>query len=729
MALPLAAGCGILLLIGVGPRMDRLAWWGWALGAGSLVTAATLWTALAFELPLEPGWMRLVLVAIAVAGAAIGLAIRRPAPANRHSEAPKADRTATAVAIVLALAVVTDTVAETMAKPALVFDESTNWTSKAKQLFVARGFNAKLGDEIALSSRLLYLRAWHPDYPNLVPMLHLWSYVNAGRIVHYEGRVPVLAFRYAIVLVLAGALLRRRGGWWTALLLVPGGYFVSASDFGADVVVALGFLVTVDGVMTCFETRDPRWWRVTALGATLLLGSKHDGAIIATAVAAACAVHCVLDPAARPRWKREAAWIVAPALAVASTVWFKHRFGLSTDVFAVQPDGIGVLERAWTHLGQRLWLVAAESWKGVAAIGLDARLPNAAFLVLIVVAAPAALSLRLRIATIAIVLSWAGLVLVSIGTPYGFAWFLKCSLIRVTDQWCPVICLWIGTLAGLLREQAGPGGRPSLGLVAWRLRLTCVAAVLTAAGPIAKLFVEGPLRNAREAARMLSMPEEERIADHLGGTAEIYDVVRAESEPSRAVVLLIPTDERQALDAYAQLTSLMFPKVLVPHFLGIGDPGGSKYVAHDLLLRYSNSLDDVLAIAGPEPDVLLEPDAIIPRGLELRPVAVRRHFVLARGRIRADVLDADRRERHLREAEARLAAERAESRRAETRRIAAERAATRRAEAERLKALRAETRRQATRPATTRPTAATRPTPTRPGATTRPAATRPGARR
>jgi hypothetical protein len=137
----------------------------------------------------------------------------------------------------------------------------------------------------------------------------------------------------------------------------------------------------------------------------------------------------------------------------------------------------------------------------------------------------------------------------------------------------------------------------------------------------------------------------------------------------------------------------LFPKFVVPYFMDVGDI--SEFL-DGYRLEYANTLEGILELTGPDVDVLVEPGTEMPLGLDFEPTHPRRHFILGRGRIRPDVIEAARQAEE----------ERAESRRAETRRIAEERAATRkaaaesrRAEAQRLAAERAATRRTASQPA------------------------------
>jgi hypothetical protein len=599
--------------------------------------------------------------------------------------------------LVLALLAATDGVLAKMATPATSLDEATNWTSKAKEFYFAGGLNDELGRQVALGQRLLHARAWHPSYPNLIPLLHLWSYVNAGGVLHFDGRVPIMLFRYGLVLALAGAVLRRHRGALAGLALIPSTFYVWYVDAGADVVVACAFLVVTDCLLRFFATKDFKWWRLAMLAATCLVGAKHEGLLYAAALMPGAILHLALARSRRPRLRSGFLWLAAPASALSTTIWFNERFDVATTVTSTRSDGLSFLDRIGANFDWRLSRVATVTWDALTGIEECSRVIDLVFLALVIASPLFAFRGNVRFVTATLLLAWFGLVVVEIGTPYHFELFLSNSLTRVMSHWDPVIGLWIAALLGTTlarRSTDAEASKPPDSPVGARVRrfrvaLAIVGLAAATAGPVLAMVRSRGLLEVPRRAALLARPEDARLRAHLGAAYDVYEAVHRHSPETRAVVLVVPPGMHSAtLSSYIELSSLFFPRLVVPLFLN--DEVLSWFLTN-YHLAYANSLRGVVELTGPDVHVILDCGTEIPRGLDFEPVMVREPLVLGRGRIRLDS---------------------AESENAATRRAPSSRefaAMARRIAAEEARAAAAATRRAQTRPA-----AASKPTTRKP---------------
>jgi hypothetical protein len=169
--------------------------------------------------------------------------------------------------------------------------------------------------------------------------------------------------------------------------------------------------------------------------------------------------------------------------------------------------------------------------------------------------------------------------------------------------------------------------------------LLAAAVALASAGPLADLW------NSRLPSRLRELgavgtSEGARLERFLGPTWTFYRSVVERSPPEVPVVLVLPLSPA-ALLVWDQFSSLLFPKAVVPFV-----PEG-RFIPPDFFgkyeIKYDNTVDGVLALTGPDFDVVLVPGEKPPDGIAIAEVLHETQwFVLARG---ADVRGATTRPR------------------------------------------------------------------------------------
>ena len=71
------------------------------------------------------------------------------------------------------------------AEPVRFSDEAVNWAAKAKVLYTAPNFDLKTGLDFFVE---------HPDYPLFNPLAQVLAFAGAGRVLHFENRLPIQFF-------------------------------------------------------------------------------------------------------------------------------------------------------------------------------------------------------------------------------------------------------------------------------------------------------------------------------------------------------------------------------------------------------------------------------------------------------------------------------------------------------------------------------------------------------
>ncbi|MBK6938594.1 MAG: glycosyltransferase family 39 protein [Planctomycetes bacterium] len=441
---PLAFGCVIARW--AAPRGDRLFVLAFAQLAGTLALALLEFAWLAARLDVA-AFRFVPLPVAAIAWFATRRAIARSgdeAPLDPSSHGPGASRAARvtlAIAVTLACVFVAHFALAGSETLVMIGDEANIWAGKAKAIWVENGFNAGLGERLRSDFTLQ-----HQDYPLLNPLLQVFTFANAGGIVHVGNRIPIFACVVALVLLVASSVRRAAGSWAAAIavLLVAGchGIVEECENAAADGLVALGLLAVLE--CAARARSDVRWWRGVGIALAFLAWSKNEGTMLAV-----CAVVALgLDAATRGplRGALRVAATAIPAAALVLLQWgFNFAAGVRNDLIG-NPDAPPFLERvvaqAWDHAPK---VARAAYERGV----LDPLQTNWIVLAFVVLALflPRIAWRHARTATIALALGMLGFVVVYLGTSRDIDWHLRWSIDRILFQLTPACALAAATIA------------------------------------------------------------------------------------------------------------------------------------------------------------------------------------------------------------------------------------------------------------------------------------------
>lgn len=440
LAVPVLLGIAVLRTIGIRAADDRIAYLGLAHLAGAFALGALYFAWLAAG--SSPRSFAAVPVAVAAAWLAAAFAPwRRARPAV---PAPPVDRlAASAVAALLLVVVVRIAAADDVAVTG--GDEGNIWAAKAKAIWVAEGFNDRLGALLDARGPVV-----HPDYPVWNPLVQLWSFALAGGITHVANRVAIQAFAVSLLLIVAGSLIRSGRG--LGLLLTAA--FISSAIVASMTRYAMADLMQTAAVAACaaawrrrVETGEARFGRLFALSLGAVAWAKNEGLMLALVIAAAAMVETALRTERRPlaAIARTAPLAVAAAVLAASQAAFNARFDLANDVLAATGDG-GVAARAWAHGLERLPIVARSFVERAALDAGELNLLLVVFAGALILRPMAALRERM-LETLVVLGACAGFLLVYLGTPRDLQWHIKWSMSRVLMQVTPVACMVIASVA------------------------------------------------------------------------------------------------------------------------------------------------------------------------------------------------------------------------------------------------------------------------------------------
>jgi hypothetical protein len=301
---PLALGCVIARW--AAPRGDRLFTLAFAQVAGALALALLEFAWLAARLDVAA--FRFVPIAVAVLA---WLATRRALARTRDEAAllpssPAASesriaRVTLAIAIPLACAFVAHFALKGSETLVMIGDEANIWAGKAKAIWVENGFREGLVERLRSDFTLQ-----HQDYPLLNPLLQVFTFSNAGGIVHVGNRIPIFACVVALVLLVASSVRRAAGSWAAAIavLLVAGchGIVEECENAAADGLVALGLLATLE--CAARARLDGRWWRGVGIALAFLAWSKNEGTMLAVCAVIALGLDATLHGPLRRRHAR-----------------------------------------------------------------------------------------------------------------------------------------------------------------------------------------------------------------------------------------------------------------------------------------------------------------------------------------------------------------------------------------------------------------------------------------
>jgi hypothetical protein len=333
---PAALGLGLVGALGLHPSHGRRATWAFAylVGHYALAHATALWLASGRAVP---GFV------LPAAAAAIGAWLSRRAAARRDDpmQRPPASWTTWLPLAVLALALLQEVLRANL-EPVRISDEAQIWAAKAKVLYAAPDVDLRFG---------LQHLVQHADYPLFNPLVQVLAFASAGRVLHFENRLPVQFFAIALLLLLSAATTRRAHPLAAALVLVAftGSQFVAgATTVYADVMLAMATLAAVEALLRLRETGERAWWRLACIGFAAMLSTKNEGSLLAVAVAGPFLAGWWLDRRAGRTWgpeRRELWWLLLPAAAIALHRAFNSWFGLHNDLTHVGPDGLGLFGR------------------------------------------------------------------------------------------------------------------------------------------------------------------------------------------------------------------------------------------------------------------------------------------------------------------------------------------------------------------------------------------------
>lgn len=461
LGLPLVLGAALLGLLGIGWRSDRIAFLGWAWIAGACGTALVvfvwLWSGLDVSSAAVP--------AAAVAGLALcagWLGRRRPraelvATTRAADTATRLERGSFGVVLVGVLLLTAARILLATLQPVVTDDEGNFWAMEAKVAWLSGGFVPAFGATLREPNFV-----YNADYPNLNPLLQVWTFAHAGRLVHVANRLPIQLFALAQVLVAAAALRRLVRPAFAALLLLvlvaPREAAFQTQLAHGDLMVGLGALVALDAWLRWRATRAPAAFRLLALGLALMLWSKNEGLLYALCIALAAALAYALardEPAvqegapARAPW----AWLLLPAAVVAMNWSFNAWFGFTSGFVANERREAGLLALFFAQFDERFSAVTGHLARRVLLSPAHSGLVFAAFFVGVV---PYLRRREFALPAAALFLALGGIAAVFIGAPHDVRWHLGTAATRVTFQLFPAAVLGLGLLLGATVRRARP---------------------------------------------------------------------------------------------------------------------------------------------------------------------------------------------------------------------------------------------------------------------------------
>lgn len=448
LATPWLVGCGGLRLLGIRWRDDPYAWHGLAWLAGTLTVALLLWgwlfTGLSIDAFLSvPRVLAVAALAVLVAGR---VRRRAPAPPRESSRFGRVERAVFFAVVAGSLVLTIDRAVRANAESVvLLSDEASIWAGKAKAIYLAGGFNDRFG-AIARPDIVVL----HKDYPVLNPLLQVYAFAHAGRVLDVANRWPIQAFIAALILVAAGALLHVCRPWLAALFLVlVVTTFQLALTTGlveADGLVVLGFLTALHAWSRLDAGGGAGWWRLCTVALAFLAWSKNEGFLLALAVL--LAIGLTLHKRRRhgapsPLRSRDLAWLLLPALVVVLHLVLNQRFGFQNDIMAEQGSRsfLGrVVLQAPRHGDALLRSFLEHGVRRVAETHLLFPLCLA-----LLVLFPRRLGRHAPVLTLSCALAAAGYTLIYLGTPREIEWHLRWSIQRILWQLQPPVLLWVAS--------------------------------------------------------------------------------------------------------------------------------------------------------------------------------------------------------------------------------------------------------------------------------------------
>ncbi len=324
VAAPAVLGFGVVRWLGLGPEqgLRRALGLGYVVGHYLLAHGTAAW--LLLQRPC-PGFV------LPVAAVLLGLWLWRrsaPAPASPTASPPAAVPHWSHLPCIAVIAWLLEAFTAANVEPLRYGDDATIWTAKAKALFGAHEFE--------LRHSLAYF-VDHADYPLLNPLAQVLAFASAGRVLHWENRLPIQFFAVALVLLLSAALSRLARPWLAGLVLLvfaSTSFATYAPSALADLQLACCTLAAVDALLRWLADRRGTDLALGSIAIAAMLQTKNEGALLALCVAAPVIAIAVAE------WRRprtglaaaQAGWLLVPLSAWAAHRGFNAWFGLANDL-------------------------------------------------------------------------------------------------------------------------------------------------------------------------------------------------------------------------------------------------------------------------------------------------------------------------------------------------------------------------------------------------------------
>ncbi|MEO0651962.1 MAG: hypothetical protein AAFZ65_14910 [Planctomycetota bacterium] len=453
LGLPSLLGAALCVGVGLGPqRVGGLAFAGLAYALGAGAWGLWLWGWMLLELPLDRG---LLAGSLLLLSAALGALARGRGEQPDVPDAPRSGGRLEGLlfAAVLTLACVNqvDRALVMNASPIASGDEAGQFYARARVIHEAGGVGAAYHEALDrrsfVNGKSSQTIVKHRDYPVLVPVLQVWSFVVADEVLWSDARVPIQAFSIALLLVAAGAS-RRVARPGVAALLVVGlastrSFEVLSTDARPDLAAALGFLIAVSGLVA---------WRnglAVGLGLGLAMFAKNEGVLAMLALYGALALVALLDRRAGWPHPRRAAVLAGslPLWVFAATSAFNSIHGYTNDLAGANREGTSFLQLALERGSERIGPVADYLVFHVWLAPVEGRLLWVAALALVVATPALKRRPECRAPLVAVVLFLAGLTFVFLGTHFKIEWHLETAAARVAWQMLPALAVVVAALA------------------------------------------------------------------------------------------------------------------------------------------------------------------------------------------------------------------------------------------------------------------------------------------
>lgn len=463
LGLPLLLGAGILRACGVSFASDRLAFLGWCWVVGvtgtALLTFCWLWTGAPVDRALP---LQVVVLAAAAFVYAAGRRTILPVPCDSSGTFPTWERASFFIAVVFFLAVTALRGLAGNLEPLCHGDDAGFWALKAKVIYASGGFNQAFAD--AMSVRQF---VYHKDYPLLNPLLHVWTFVQAGEITQVVNRIPTQMFSIALVPIVAAALRRVArpavaAGLLVCLIPLPEMIHQARTAY-VDQAVAVGVVMAFDvwsrWRSSPSDAHARAWWRLFCLTLAFTLWSKHEGLLYVLAMLAAWLVCRALETRAgrhAPSRRADERMLLVPAGALLLTWSFNAWFGFQSYVVTGHARDASLIGSFVEQLATRVPVILSYFGREIVLNPTHSNLLPLAFFVLSASMPRRIWRSNLRVPTLALLFAFCAYVAVFVETPAEITSHLRTAAERVSYQLVPAISVWLGTAGGMLDAYLSP---------------------------------------------------------------------------------------------------------------------------------------------------------------------------------------------------------------------------------------------------------------------------------